>query len=74
MILGAPSNATISVKMVTIYPKEGLKNPKTHGTSYRDEYMIDKPIGPMQYKGYKIDQDWQLVPGVWTFQIWRPRR
>src|SRR5207302_1035408 len=44
VILGAPSNATISVKMVTIYPKEGLKNPKTHETSYRDEYMIDKTI------------------------------
>ena len=36
--------------------------------------MIDKTIGPTQYKGYKIAQDWQAVPGVWTFQIWYQNR
>ena len=70
VILGAPNGGNISVKMVNIYPKKGLNNPKTHETTYREEYMTERTIGSTHYKGYKIGQRWQAVPGVWTFQIW----
>ncbi len=74
VIVGAPNDAQISVKMVTLYPKHGLKNPKTHETTYRDEYAIERTVGATHFKGYKIDADWEAVPGVWTFQIWYQNR
>jgi hypothetical protein len=74
MITGTPNDTKISVKMVTLYPKEGLKNPQTHETKYRDEYAIERTVGATHFKGYKIDSDWEAVPGVWTFQIWYQNR
>jgi len=74
VIVGAPDGAHVSVKVLAIYPKEGLKNPKTHETTYRDEYAIERTVGATHFKGYKIDSDWEAVPGVWTFQIWHHNR
>jgi hypothetical protein len=33
-----------------------------------------KPIGQVLYFGYGFENDWELVPGTWTFEIWSDGR
>jgi Domain of unknown function (DUF3859) len=69
-IVGKPKSAKVSVKIVTIYPGEGLRNPKADKPTQREELNEDRPIGRVLYESYHFDHDWEMVPGIWTFEIW----
>ncbi len=67
---GAPNGAKVPIRNVTIFPPGGVRNPKTGETFERSEYVSDKTIGEVSLKGYSLDDDWEVVPGTWTHQIW----
>jgi len=69
-VRGAPTDATVPLRSVTIFPAGGLRNPKTGETVPRNEYIEEKAIGALLLKGYTLDEDWEVVPGTWTFQVW----
>jgi hypothetical protein len=69
-IVGAPKGAKVPVKIVTIYPGEGLRNPKADKPTQREELNVDRSIGRVLYESYHFDHDWELVPGTWSFEIW----
>ena len=69
-IVGAPKGAKVPVKIVTIYPGEGLHNPKTDKMTQREELNVDRQIGRLPYESYSFDHDWEMVPGTWSFEIW----
>ena len=69
-IVGTPKGANVPVKIVTIYPGDGLKNPNAGTPTQREELATDRPIGRVLYESYRFEHDWELVPGVWTFEIW----
>ena len=69
-IVGSPKNAKVPVKIVTVYPGEGLRNPKVDKPTQREEHNEDRPIGRVLYESYHFDHDWEMVPGVWAFEIW----
>ena len=69
-VRGAPKDVKVPLRMVTIFPSGGLHNPKTGKTVLRNEYVEEKPVGALLLKGYTLDDDWEVVPGTWTFQIW----
>ena len=69
-VRGAPKDAQVPLRSVTIFPAGGLRNPKTGETVERNEYIEDKAIGALLLKGYTLDEDWEVVPGTWTFQVW----
>ncbi len=66
-ILGQPRNAPITLTMVGIHPS--FTNPKTGKTATRDEYQLQSWIGDT-YTCYSLDEDWELIPGKWTFEVW----
>jgi Domain of unknown function (DUF3859) len=68
-IVGTPKGATVPVKIVTIYPGEGLHNPKTDKMTQREELNVDRQIGRLPYESYRFDHDWEMVPGVWSFEF-----
>jgi hypothetical protein len=70
IVVGSPSGVTLPFHMVTIFPKPGLRAHPGARPQSRSEY--DKPvtIGTRTYRDYSFDQAWEIVPGVWTFQIW----
>lgn len=68
--VGSPDGASVQLHHVVIFPSPGLRNPDNGQTNTRDEYDTTKKIGVEAYTGYKLENDWELVPGVWTFQIW----
>lgn len=69
-VIGAPQGATAQVRMVTIFPKPGLYNPDRQLTFDHNEYMSEKTIGRDSYAGWRFEHPYELVPGVWTWQIW----
>ena len=70
-ILGSPKDAPIMLAMVGEHPP--LTNPKTGKTSRRDEYQLQSWIGDT-YTCYCLDEEWELVSGKWTFEVWHKGR
>lgn len=56
------------------YPSPGLRNPATGKTNIRGEYSEQKKLGTETLQGYGFEEDWELVPGTWTFEIWQDGR
>ncbi|HET7085935.1 MAG TPA: DUF3859 domain-containing protein [Rhizomicrobium sp.] len=69
-IAGTPYDAKVTIKQVTIYPPAGVTSPKT-GLLYTNSFSTTYRIGmPPIFAGYDIDSPWEVVPGVWTIQLW----
>jgi Domain of unknown function (DUF3859) len=73
-VVGRPANATVKLISATQYPAPGLKNPKAAGNQMRGEHPLFATIGQINYRGYVFDHDWEIVPGVWTFELWDGKR
>jgi hypothetical protein len=69
-VVGAPPEATVRLHMVTIFPAPGLSAPDNPQRQPRSEYDLARAIGAQLYRDYTFEHDWELLPGVWTFQIW----
>jgi hypothetical protein len=70
VLVGAPKGAMIDVRKVTIFPDRGVANPQTGKTWTRGERISTNFIGEHQFSGYGLDHYWEVVPGVWTLQVW----
>ena len=73
-VVGQPSGATVKLISVTQYPAPGLKNPKSASNQTRGEHSLFATIGQINYRGYVFEQNWELVPGAWTFELWDGQR
>jgi hypothetical protein len=68
------TGANVSLKMVTLIPQPGVRNPSTGNTTVRSEYLADKTVGDTFYRDYGLDNPWEIVTGTWTFEIWDGNR
>lgn len=73
-IVGSPKGAQLPIRIVNVYPKQGLRNPKTGKTVQRAEIVRDKVIGDLIYAGYAFENEWEIVPGVWKIELWHENR
>ena len=69
-VVGSPSLASVKLVSVTHYPAPGLKNPKAAGIQTRGEHPLFATISQLNYRGYMFENDWELVAGTWTFELW----
>ena len=69
-VVGAPRDKTVSLKTVTVYPAVGLRSPAVAQPIFRNEGTATPRIGETNYEGYRFDDEWELVPGPWTIQLW----
>jgi hypothetical protein len=69
-ISGAPYDGRVTIKQVTIYPPAGVTNPKTGLLSTNSFSTVYRVGMPPIFAGYDIDAPWEMVPGVWTIQLW----
>jgi len=74
VIGGMPKGAQVPIRIVNVYPKQGLRNPKTRKTVRRVEIVRNKIIGDVIYAGYAFENEWEIVPGVWKFELWYKNR
>jgi Domain of unknown function (DUF3859) len=64
-----------TIQIVVVPPKAGLLNPATgrrvHRESWRPSIVL---VGATAIVGYKLEHDWEVVPGLWRFEIWQAGR
>ena len=73
-VVGEPKEAEVKLKFVTRFPVQGMRNATAGVTSYRNEYAGAAKVGWADFFGYSFDEDWEMVPGVWTFEVWDGER
>lgn len=69
---GPREGQVVDLRKVTVFPAP-LTPPGFKPVSVTDR-MIGMRIGTVSYSGYGFDHPWELVPGVWTFQMWHRNR
>lgn len=67
IVKGTPEGAQAMVTVNLLTP--GLRRQGVGSNSYRESWTVPKPIGKITYDGFLFENDWELVPGKWTFQI-----
>ena len=74
IIVGAPRHAKVPIKVMWHYPQPGLTNPESKTTTTLDEYTDTQIIGETFPIFWGLTQDWHLVPGTWTLEVWQGER
>ena len=67
---GAPVGTTVSLREVTVVPSPGLQPPTASQPIYTSTTMTKSKIGEVSFSGYRLDDPWELLPGVWVIQLW----
>ena len=70
IVVGSPALGDADLQFVHIYPDEGLKAPDRPEPLLQSAYQRTKKIGETVYLGYGFENEWEIVPGMWIFQIW----
>jgi hypothetical protein len=74
-LAGAPEGGTATIQIMVIPPKAGLLNPATQRRLYRETWRPSPvTIGAPTMIGYSLERDWEVVPGLWKFEIWQGNR
>lgn len=66
-LVGQPDGLIVRCTAKCIHPK--YKDAATGRTSDTEEWPNYVPIGRPTYIGYTFDNDWEVVPGRWTIQV-----
>ena len=74
VVVGAPAGGEVSAGIVNHYPPPGLVDPQDPKPILESRYSRKKKIGETVYLGYGFENDWEIVPGTWTFEIWEGGR
>ena len=71
VVVGSPQGQSVATRVIWRLPAPGLRNPKT-GNVYRETTEdTTKAIGSRDsLTGYRFDEEWELVPGDWTLELW----
>jgi hypothetical protein len=69
IINSSPRGRPIRVTTVIKFPEGGLQRPGARlYTESRD--IHDVIIGNKSLHGYGFDEEWEMVPGIWVFELW----
>jgi len=68
-IVGNSWGAPVAIKVVTLYPPAGAVSPKM-GLIHSASLLKTAHIGASNAIAYSADEPWEMVPGVWTIQLW----
>lgn len=74
VIVGSPSKVEVPIKMVTRFPAPGLYNPETRERTFEHATVVRRTVGRVHFRSYTLESSWELVPGVWTFELWHKDR
>ena len=70
LVKGKPKGQKINLKIINIFPAPGMTNPKT-GKNFKIEKLVfTHTIGTMPFATYTFDNDWEIIHGDWTMQVW----
>jgi hypothetical protein len=68
---GNPAGEGVTLHLVLNFPPQGIRNPNTGDMMHTVNIAFPNlKIGALCLLGYGFDNAWEIVPGVWTAQIW----
>jgi Domain of unknown function (DUF3859) len=67
---GEPPGAALSLRLVTVLPGKGARNPATGLIVAQTEEVVSAVLGQPMISGYRFDDPWELLPGEWRFELW----
>jgi hypothetical protein len=70
---GSADGQIVDVRKVTLFPT-ALQPPGATRPITSAEQVYRRQIGTVSFTGYAFDETSELVPGIWTFQMWHGRR
>ena len=73
-IVGKPKGAPVELRRVTIFPSPGVRPPSSSKLIERSERMLKRSIGETGHTSYMLEDDFELVPGTWTLEIYVGQR
>jgi hypothetical protein len=73
-IIGAPRRGKVPIKVIWRYPQPGVINPETKAPTTVDEYPDSQLVGERFPVFWSLSQEWHLVPGTWTLEVWHGER
>ncbi len=72
---GTPAGDGVTLHAVFTFPPQGIRNPNTGDMMHVAKIAFpNMKIGALCLIGYGFDNGWEIVPGVWTEQIWYQNR
>lgn len=74
VILGSPKGKNVELGLAINFPKPGFHAPGSDTTYLRSEVTAVRPVGKMAYREFQFDHDWEMIPGLWTFEFWHGDR
>ncbi len=63
--------ATGALHYVWRYPKDGIRNPLTDVKFDKFEYQTTCTGDKTCVIGYSFTEPWEMVPGIWTLELWQ---
>ncbi len=74
-LTGGAEGSMATIQIAVVPPKAGLLNPATQRRLYRETWRPSSVvIGAPTVIGYSLERDWEVVPGLWKFEIWQGNR
>ncbi|MGE3303608.1 MAG: DUF3859 domain-containing protein [Hyphomonadaceae bacterium] len=73
-VTGAPDGAPVALRKVVLIPQPGLKPPNAPAAVVRSETQLTAAVGVVGYTGWRFDDAYEFIPGVWTIQLWQDDR
>ena len=68
---GKPLGDGVTLHLVLNFPPQGIRNPNTGDLMHTANIAFPNvKIGALSLLGYGFDNTWEIIPGVWTAQIW----
>ncbi len=72
--VGRSRGEETTIRSVWKIPAPGVTNPRS-GNTYRQSVVEFKTrVGDVHMRGYTFDEEWEVVRGVWTLEIWQDDR
>nr|TFG55368.1 MAG: DUF3859 domain-containing protein [Hyphomicrobiales bacterium] len=60
----------VPLRVVLKFPPQGLYSHEFRDTLYVDETETVEMLGSDSYSGITFDEQWEIEPGIWTFEFW----
>ena len=73
-VTGDPPRGVFQLEYVRSYPSSGARDSTIASSHRTSSFKLTGRTGETNFIGFTFDHDWELMPGIWTFQIWSDGR
>lgn len=69
-VLSGTTEPGLDLNLVIRFPAPGLRDPVAGKRYFESAQVLTIRAGAAYYWEYHFENDWEIVPGVWTFEFW----